>query len=303
MGRKFDEDDDDILELEDRDDDDDEGIDPGGGSGPLAGRPGAPETEEQRESRAEKRRNRGKLFEALQVTQQENSQLRERMARLEGQHEVTNRQQQQNQPNEYQVGLGQFLQRDRQLREHGESLLEAARRDNKPVDKEKWKQLDDALLLNDVARQEYIADHAAARRSREVADPRRVSAELVHQRFQDVSSNPQAIAWANGRYTQLRAEGAPDSEATLEKALTAARERFGTGGGRRGDVPDGDRRRSMGVRGGGGGSFGTPDGERPRQSAKLDRPTQRIAEAMYPNMKPEQAHRTWWKNIGSKNED
>jgi hypothetical protein len=65
-------------------------------------------------------------------------------------------------------------------------------------------------------------------------------AQNYRAQYGDVQSHPQANMYARGQYDMLRAQGHPDSPATVELAMNAARSAFGLGG-RRQSPTDRDR--------------------------------------------------------------
>lgn len=107
----------------------------------------------------------------------------------------------------------------------------------------------------------------------------------------DVFQRPEYVNWGTAHYWQLVAEGSPQSMETINKALQATRSRF-----RLGKQPAPTQREKArytaapaGAVGGGGAGPTT---------ITMTRNHQRAAEAMYPNDKPEVAHRKWAKSVG-----
>lgn len=75
----------------------------------------------------------------------------------------------------------------------------------------------------------------AVRRELQTAIPSIVAATTAQNyraQYSDVQSHPQANMFARGQFDQLRAMGHPDTPATIELAMTAARRQFGLGGAR-----------------------------------------------------------------------
>lgn len=91
----------------------------------------------------------------------------------------------------------------------------------------------------------------AANRAIANAMPQFIQASQRQQyaaQYGDVQANPQANIYARGQYDILRAQGHPDSPATVELAMNAARRYFGLGGRQQGPT-DRDREQLTGFSG------------------------------------------------------
>ncbi len=201
--------DDDLFGL-----DEEESIDPGGTRTTVveASDRSEPDDEPEEQNRLDKKRERGTLFKAYQESERRNAELLERVTRLES---TVPQPQQQQQPDPYEVGIYQTIQKDRQLREYAQNLIGNAAREGKQVDPEQMKKLDDAIVMNDLERQQLVAERAARRVAAETNNPRRAAQEVMQAQYNDVRKHPKALNWAQARYTMAIAEGAEDSPATL----------------------------------------------------------------------------------------
>jgi hypothetical protein len=117
----------------------------------------------------------------------------------------------------------------------------------------------------------------------------------IEANYGDVVSNQRALAWANGRMIQLRADGAPDNYDTLARAMNETRKQFRIAGHDKRSAPtDAERRRYTGIASGP--RAGSSDGGSPKQG--LTEAQMKIARAFYPKMPEKLAYATWYKKVG-----
>lgn len=109
----------------------------------------------------------------------------------------------------------------------------------------------------------------------------------------DVFSRPEYVQWGTAHYWQLVAEGSPQNQDTIAKALQATRSRFRLG--KQPAPTQREKARYTAAPAGQGGAAGAGNGT---TTITMTRMHQRAAEAMFPNDKPEVAHRKWAKSVG-----
>ena len=97
-------------------------------------------------------------------------------------------------------------------------------------------------------------------------------AEFYRQQYGDVQDHPQAIRFASGRYQTMIAEGAPENNETINRAMVEARQRFGIGQKR--DINN-ERSKFVGTS-----SQGTMSSSN-NNTFKFDKSTRRMAMSMF----------------------
>lgn len=138
----------------------------------------------------------------------------------------------------------------------------------------------------------------SAQRAIENAMPSLVAAaqaQTYRAQYSDVQGNPVANRYARGTYDQLIAEGHPDTPATVELAMNAARRRFGLGGTRQGPT-DRDREQLTGYS-----NTRRTNMEPKNNVVKMDKSAKIMAMSMYGqafNGDEKKVYSTWAKNIG-----
>lgn len=148
---------------------------------------------------------------------------------------------------------------------------------------------------------------AAGAGHQQQVDPNQMAGHVRLQAFmeknQDVYSHhdrirvngqmyPRAAVWADTRYKQLLTEGYPPTEETAGKAVEEARQRFLKGG----SAPSRDSARER-FSGPPRSSNGQTGG---RVTVQMNSTRKRLAEAMFPSMKPEQAWQKWANGPGKR---
>ena len=73
----------------------------------------------------------------------------------------------------------------------------------------------------------------------------------MRAKYADVEANQQAFLFAQGQHSLMRSRGEPDTEATLDKAMNAARVQFRMPGAIQQQASDSERNKFMGTKGGG----------------------------------------------------
>jgi len=140
----------------------------------------------------------------------------------------------------------------------------------------------------------------ATQRAVHNAMPTFLAASQQHQyqnQYGDVKANPQANQYARGQYDILRAKGHPDSAATVELAMQAARREFGLGGGRH-QPSERDRDQLTGFSG-----TRRTNMEPKSNVVKMGKSEKIMAMAMYGqafNGDEKKVYSTWAKNVGLK---
>lgn len=275
------------------DEDEDEGVD-------VSGTEGGDDAGKR--SRAQNRKERGKLFGALQESQAEARRLAEENARLKAYTERARPQQQPQGPDQYEVEIARLLEDDRRLRGEATAHNKAG-----TLTPELIKELEDKIDLNAIRRQTLIAERTALR----VVGSRNTEAEAqraaIHAQYADVKSNPRAQNWAAATYQQRVLERGDNAEGPelLHEVMQEARSKFGLsssqpGDGRRGAPSNGDRQRFVSTGGAGLVSGGRPQRTAASSSAELSKTERVMAETMYPTLSAEKAHATFRKHVLSK---
>lgn len=253
------------------------------------------EDEEDRPSRRERRRERGQL-------RKENDELRERLARLEGQTQqlaarpvVQAPAQMQQEPDPYERELNMIFSEADQLEQRGRAL--AARKDaagnvvgmtpdEQAQFRKDWMNLEQRRTNVMVAR----AQGASRQQDR---DPVRA---LLMAEYGDVFANERALAWGDAHLRQRWAEGSPNNLATARAALEAARSKFATAPSpRRAPTPE-RKAKYAGVSRGGGGAA---DDEQEPQSRRveLSEKQKAMARARFPKVPERDAYKRYAREV------
>ncbi len=149
------------------------------------------------------------------------------------------------------------------------------------------KRIRDRFYSLEGRREEMFAERVQARVQRNApapaADPIEV---LVRTEFEDVMQHPQASQYARGVYMQLRSEGKPETLATVREAFTKGAERFRL---RQAAVPAPSPAQQQRY-----GAVSAQAGARQIPTEmRLTRDQQRMAQAAYPALTPDEAYGRW----------
>ncbi len=140
----------------------------------------------------------------------------------------------------------------------------------------------------------------AAQRAIQTMLPQMIQQQQVQQlrsNYTDVNSHPSASKFAKGTYEIMLSEGHPDNAATVEKAMNAARIKYGmTPSGVSHGPSEQDKRQLTGIAGGGGRQVSD-------NTVKMGKPEKIMAQAMYGeafNGDEKKVNEAWAKRIGLK---
>lgn len=278
---------------------DDDVVKEGGDNDPDPNESGI--TEDVRKERNRRRGERigarlraGEEAQALATTlQQENRQLADRLARLEGAHVQLASQRQGPPVDPYETKLQEIeSRRDVQI-----SAMEAEIKTGRYTEERQkhYKQVGEQL---DRERVDTMVERRMAAHQPQVAAHVQTTVAQNQWRMQypEIYSNPRAEAWASARRQQLLAEGKPDSVETIHEAIGDAKRHFKLGAQPRESSPSERSRLSGHPATGGSANAGPKKGD----GIVMTRELQRIARAAYSHLKPEEADKKWAQTTGKK---
>ena len=186
------------------------------------------EKPEERQSRDEKKRQRGELFESNKRLEQENREMAERIARLEGQAQAvpTMMQQFQQQPQQPHVDpidseLDDVYNRQNRLYQEYQRAVQSGKID----DQTKLQYEREAKDLD--LRKTQLQMQKAGFQQVDPAQQQQVHVRsMIEAQYPDVMQNKQTKGWVQARYQQMLHEGRRDGWDTLGDAMNEAREKF-----------------------------------------------------------------------------
>lgn len=251
---------------------------------------GAPEEEEPRPSRKQRRANRYReQEERANAAERERDELRERLDRLESSH----REQVQGfarrvaesgpGPSSHEDSLAGVYKKQEELLSDYNSLLKSGQMtpDVERRYQDRYREIEREKL-------EAVAREQIQRMQPQIENDAQVRA--IRERNRDVFGDHRASAWAKGRYEQMVADGEPASEATIEKAIDESRRRFRLGGYK--EPTQRDRSRYTGSSPGPAGSSG--------RSFALTPQLKEWADETYPHIPESKRYQHWFNEVGKK---
>jgi hypothetical protein len=256
--------------------------------------PRANETPEQAETRKERRRERGRIFKALEEVKADKKRLEDEVRELrQGVMGVAEHQQRQGQPDPLLVQSAAIDKELQRLSQEAQALGALWREKGQDVPQE---------VRNDWERRYRYAEEQKQRtvvqrtlRESGFQPAHQTQAQTMMAEHTDVQSHSQAYAFADGAYRQLLAEGHQPGQDTLRIAMNKSRERFGLHK-RPGSAPTAaDRSRFSGTRSS---SVAGDDGGAPAMTPEL----KKLAHARYStrrDLTPQQKEKLWMREHGS----
>jgi hypothetical protein len=248
--------------------------------------------EPEEKSRKERRRERGAIWKENERLRQENREIAERLARLEGMasqipdpvrlaeavHGKTR-------PDPVDEELsGVYAQQDALLGQYV-----SARNSGKLTPEEDASYTKKFRELDAKKHQLYIQRSQPAPQQ---PNPVAAIQAMILAQYRDVAENQDAYAWAQARYVQLRTkEKAPDSWDTISQAMEEAREGFGLKRGSHRPPGENTRRRYSGAP--------TGAGAKSARTIVLTEAQKKMADAVYKYMKnPQERYQRWANEVG-----
>ncbi len=231
--------------------------------------------------------------------EQQNRELAERLARLEGAHVQLASQgiNQTQRPDVYEAKLQEIeRRRDLELRTADQEIKDGKWNPDRAAH---YKKLGDEL---DQQRIDTLVERRMAQQQPQVqaAVQTSVAQNMWQTQYPEMyePANQRALAWASARNTQLIAEGKPATVDTIHEAMRESRQKFKIGP----QTPPREVSRSEQSRFSGHPATGTSNtaGPKPQGGIVMTRELQRIARAAHPNLKPEEADKKWAQTTGKK---
>lgn len=235
-------------------------------------------------SRSEKKAQRRKLIDELNHQRIKNAEMAERLARLEGAQSAMTMQQgvvdQTDDEDDVEAQIAAI--QDRHMAAYRE--LEAKGANATQADHDAYKKLVRKL---DVEKHRVVARSLMSDMSAQQAQAARSA--VIREKYADVYTDNRYVGYAEGEYRKLLAEGHPDGDATLERAMNASRERFGLM--KKPPPGDGSKARfaANSPRAG-----GAPPADGGVVRVKLDKATRKIAMAAFAHLPDEESRVKAW---------
>lgn len=263
--------------------DEDGGDDEGGGEEQAAAGGEAPKGK----TRAEKKAERGRLRVDHERTTRENTELKERLARLEGvvgrSVETSRREVQQSRQNDdpSAAELDGIFEDQQTLQMQVDAI-------GKNITKEQLDRFTRQARALEVRKSEIIAERVGRRNAPNPGQAEhQADLRAMQMQFPEVYKNPSALRWSQGRYHQIVARD-PSKEGLegIRLALDDSRKEFGL---RRDPPTEGERSKFSGVaRGGGAAPGGAPT------SIKLTKGQMKMADVAYAHVKDKSKRYKLW---------
>lgn len=262
------------------------------------------------ETRAGKKKERGRLWNALQTKERENVEMRERLARLEGRSqaetEAAARARQANQRDELQDQIAWCDNELGRIVKEYESEFRQAQLDKRPWTEEDKKRHDQKHITVSNTKQELITKKVLRDSGVRPHNPDEAKKELLKAQYPDVFADERLQRLTNAHYQLELQRGGKDGPELVALAVKKARAEVRGGSGEpreRGDDDRSDRRESSyrGVSGAGGGgeSRGAAGGSGGR-SVKITKLEADLAEQRWPELSPAEAHKKHLATTGRK---
>jgi hypothetical protein len=255
----------------------------------------AGESDEQHRTRLEKKQERLEMKRLYEEQLQANRELRERLESME---QGTRQFQQQlmqprNQVDELEVHLQNLdAAEERHIKlAQAEQVLAQQRGEAVPLETQRQWEAQQRVInrrRTELLMQKTLRDSG-------IQPGHQVRRDVVHAQYADVGANPNAQAYAVGKWHMLRAMGHPDNEETLDLAMEEARDKFGMSKRKPKPVTSGDRARLAGVTG----AKGPSEGE--TASVHMTPQLKELAHARYARMTdltPRQKELLWVRKHG-----
>lgn len=194
----------------------------------------SPDGDESGESRDEKRRKRGELYEAAQQSKQlmeENRQIREQLANLQGQAQafpamLQNIQSSTPQADPIDSEIEDVYNRQNRLFQEYQRAEAAARAKGEQMDPSIRSQYErEAMDLDGRKTALHIRKAGYQQPNPQQAQQMQVQA-MISAQHPDVMGHAKAKGWVQNRYNQMLLEGRQDSWDTLQNAMDEARQQF-----------------------------------------------------------------------------